>query len=72
MSKPLQIHKNVKANIMKINLMKIVQIIRNREGSFALTQLAHDVVTMLGFGFILVATSDKVVTMLSFRHRYYD
>ena len=39
MSKPLQIHKNVKANIMKINLMKIVQIIRNREGSFALTQL---------------------------------
>ena len=29
------------------------------------TQLAHDVVTTLGFGCILVATSDNVVTTLS-------
>ena len=31
------------------------------------TQLAHDVVTTLGFGCILVATSDNVVTTLSQR-----
>ena len=30
-------------------------------------QLAHDVVTTLDFGFILVATSDNVVTTLSQR-----
>ena len=29
------------------------------------TQLAHDVVATLGFGCILVATSDNVVTTLS-------
>ena len=34
-------------------------------------QLAHDVVTTLGFGFILVATSDNATT-LCFRRRYYD
>ena len=37
-----------------------------------LPQLAHDVVTTLGFGYFLVASSDNVVTMLYFRHRYYD
>ena len=35
-------------------------------------QLAHDVVTMLGFGCILVATSDNVFTTLCFRRRYYN
>ena len=29
------------------------------------TQLAHDVVTTLGFGYFLVAKSDNVVTTLS-------
>ena len=32
------------------------------------TQLAHGVVTTLGFGCILVATSDNVVTTLSQRY----
>ena len=36
------------------------------------SQLVHDVVTTLGFGYILVATSDNVVTTLSFRRHYYD
>ena len=31
------------------------------------SQLAHDVVTTLGFGYILVTTSDNVVTTLSQR-----
>ena len=38
-----------------------------RECIFKYTQLAHDVVTTLGFGSILDATSDKVVTTLSQR-----
>ena len=37
-----------------------------------LLQLAHDVVTTLSFGCILVATSDNVVTTLRFRRRYYN
>ena len=36
-----------------------------------ITQLAHDVVTTLGFGCILAVTSDNVVTKLCFRRRYY-
>ena len=36
-----------------------------------ITQLAHDVVTTLGFGCILAVTSDNVVTTLCFRRRYY-
>ena len=36
------------------------------------TQLAHDVVTTLGFGYFLVAMSDNVLTTLCFRRRYYD
>ena len=36
------------------------------------SQLTHDVVTTLGFGFILVATSYNVVTTLCFWRRYYD
>ena len=35
-------------------------------------QLTHDIVTTLGFGCILVATSDDVVTTLCLRSRYYD
>ena len=35
-------------------------------------RLAHDVATTLGFGSILVAMSDNVVTTLYFRRRYYD
>ena len=37
-----------------------------------LTQLAHDVVATLGFGCILVATSDNVVRTLCFRRHCYD
>ena len=37
-----------------------------------LTQLAHDVVTTLGFGCILVATSDYVVTTSWFWSRFPD
>ena len=36
------------------------------------SQLTHDVVATLGFGFILVATSYNVVTTLCFWRRYYD
>ena len=36
------------------------------------TQLAHDVVTTLGFSCVLVAKSDNVVTTLCFRRRYYN
>ena len=36
------------------------------------SQLAHDVVTTLGFSCILVATSDNIVTTLFFRRRYYN
>ena len=36
------------------------------------TQPAHDVVTTLGFGCILVATSDNVVKTLCFQRRYYN
>ena len=36
------------------------------------SQLAHDVVTTLGFSCILVATSDNVVTTLCFRRRFSD
>ena len=36
-----------------------------------ITELAH-VVTTLGFGCILVVTSDNVVTTLCFRRHYYD
>ena len=35
-------------------------------------QLAHDVVTTLGFRCFLVATSDNVVTTLCFQRRYYN
>ena len=37
-----------------------------------LAQLEHDVVATLGFGCILVATSDNVVRTLCFRRHYYD
>ena len=39
---------------------------------WVLTQLTHNVVATLGFGCILVATSDNVDTTLCFRRRYYN
>ena len=36
------------------------------------SELAHDVPTTLGFGCILVVTSDNVVATLCFRRHYYD
>ena len=60
---------------LHFKLMKILCFITYDQSSYycfcdkydsaELTQLAHDVVATLGFGCILVATSDNVVTMLS-------
>ena len=42
-------------------------MVNDGEDDGAAAQLAHDVVTTLGFGCFLVATSDSVVTTLSQR-----
>ena len=45
----------------------LCEMIKNLHEEMLNTQLAHDVVTTLSFGCILVAASDNVVTTLSKR-----